>query len=121
MNAAVLTLRICIVVFGLIIYPTQLYYLKREQAQQLPLDYKAYILDEGPVVKRERLMVYLYATSSFLWLVYGLVINEWVITFTSTFNVCLLAALIDMKNRLRRQARGRACIHGAYHEVAMVT
>ena len=32
--------------------------------------YNAYALGES-VVRRERIMVYLYSTSNFLWLVYG--------------------------------------------------
>lgn len=121
MNTAVLILRICIVFFGLVIYPTQLFYLKGEEAGQVPIAYKVYALDEGPVVRRERLMVYLYTTSNLLWLVYGLAINEWVITFTSTFNLCLLSALIKAKNSLRRAARANVSMKGTYHGVAMVT
>ena len=121
MNALVFVLRVCLVFFGLLIYPTQLYYLETEEAERQTGAYKVYALGEGPVVRRERMMVYLYATSNFLWLVYGLVIDEWVITFTSTFNLCLLGALISAKNRLRRAALGHCNAKGAYQGVAVLT
>jgi hypothetical protein len=121
MNAVVLLLRVCLVFFGLVIYPTQLYYLELEEAERQTSVYNAYALGEGPVVRRERIMVYLYSTSNFLWLVYGLVINEWVITFTSTFNLCLLSALISAKNRLRRAALYHCNAKGAYQGVAVLT
>ena len=73
------------------------------------------------MVRRERTMVYLYSTSNFLWLVYGLVINEWVITFTTTFNLCLLSALISAKNRLRRAALEHCHAKGVYQGVAVLT
>lgn len=121
MNALVLVLRVCLVFFGLVIYPTQLYYLELEEAERQARVYNAYALGEGPVVRRERIMVYLYSTSNFLWLVYGLVINEWVITFTSTFNLCLLSALISAKNRLRRAALQHCNAKGVYQGVAVLT
>lgn len=121
MNVLVLVLRVCLVFFGLVIYPTQLYYLESEEVGRQACVYNAYALGEGPVVRRERIMVYLYSTSNFLWLVYGLVIDEWVITFTSTFNLCLLSALISAKNRLRRAALQHCNTKGIYQGVSVLT
>lgn len=121
MNVLVLVLRVCLVFFGLVIYPTQLYFVQLEEAARQAGVYNAYALGEGPVVRRERIMVYLFSTSNFLWLVYGLVIGEWVITFTTTFNLCLLSALISAKNRLRRAALYDCDTKGAYQGVAVLT
>jgi hypothetical protein len=121
MNVLVLVLRVSLLFFGLVIYPTQLYYLETEEAERQGAAYNAYALGEGPVVRRERIMVYLYSTSNFLWLVYGLAIDEWVITFTSTFNLCLLSALISAKNRLRRAALQHCNAKGVYQGVAVLT
>ena len=76
-------LRAVIIVFSLIIWPAQLYHiLVRTRDSE----------DRGLLVYRteDRTLFYMIVVSSVLWCTYAFLIGEWLICFTSVFNVSIL-------------------------------
>ena len=117
-------LRIVIIVFSLIIWPTQLYHILVRTRDSK---------DRGLLVYREedRTLFYMIVVSSVLWCTYAILIGEWLICFTSMFNVSILFSVhrlrvcnqrksvenddIDTGNALHttnaQSVFGLACVH----------
>ena len=90
MDSWVIFLRIVILLYSLLIFPIEFYFLYPVQrpaaacaasARSVGMDYAF-------------MMNILFAFSSGLWLLYGIVIDDFVLCFTSTFNLCILLAIM---------------------------
>ena len=95
-------LRAVIIVFSLIIWPTQLYHIlvrTRESKDRGLLVYRA----------EDRTLFYIIVLSSGLWCTYAFLIGEWLICFTSVFNVSILLAVHDL--RLQNHRKGADSEH----------
>jgi len=95
-------LRVVIVFFSLIIWPTQLYnILVRTRDSK----------DRGLLVYRgeDRMLFYMIVSSSGLWFTYAFLIGEWLICFTSAFNVSIHIAVHQV--RLQNHRRSLECEH----------
>ena len=83
-------LRAVIIVFSLIIWPTQLYHIlvrTRESKDRGLLLYR----------QEDRTLFYMIVLSSGLWCTYAFLIGEWLILFTSVFNVSILLAVHHLR------------------------
>ena len=90
-------LRAVIIVFSLIIWPTQLYnILVRTRDSK----------DRGLLVYRseDRTLFYMIVVSSGLWCTYAFLISEWLICFTSVFNVSILLAVHHLRSENHRKS-----------------
>lgn len=126
MQPALLILRIGIICFGLVIYPAQLLQVLEEEAETtLPAGQQRIVLPEF-AEHRERVLLYMLSTNNVLWLLYSLVINEWVIAFATTFNLCILICTARTKNRLRAAHMAKLYVAPAgnsvpYQKLALLT
>ena len=95
-------LRVVIIVFSLIIWPTQLYHILVRTR-----DCK----DPGLLVYRaeDRTLFYMIVLSSGLWYSYAFLIGEWLICFTSVFNVSILLAVHHL--RVANHIKSTECYH----------
>jgi hypothetical protein len=89
-------LRVVIIVFSLIIWPTQLYHVlvrTRDCKDRALLAYRP----------EDRTLFYMIVLSSGLWCTYAFLISEWLICFTSVFNVSILFTVhhLRLKNNIK--------------------
>ena len=90
-------LRAVIIVFSLIIWPTQLYHIlvrTRDSKDRGLLVYRA----------EDRMLFYMIVLSSGLWCTYAFLIGEWLICFTSAFNVSILLAVHHLRVHNHRKS-----------------
>tara|TARA_X000000368_G_scaffold401895_1_gene375229 strand:- start:1297 stop:1671 length:375 start_codon:yes stop_codon:yes gene_type:complete len=88
MDSGVVVLRIIIVIYNLLIFPAKFYFV-RIRTEVIEADVVV-----NPVHNLQDItMNALFATNSALWLVYGAMIDDWVLCFTSVFNLCILVAI----------------------------
>lgn len=90
-------LRVVIIVFSLIIWPTQLYHILVRTRDSK---------DRGLLVYRgeDRMLFYMIVSSSGLWFTYAFLIGEWLICFTSVFNVSILIAVHQVRSQNHRRS-----------------
>jgi hypothetical protein len=93
-------LRAVIIVFSLIIWPTQLYHILMRTCNSK---------DRGLLVYRteDRTLFYMIVLSSGLWCTYAILIGEWLICFTSVFNVSILLSVHHL--RLANHRKSAEC------------
>ena len=98
MDSGVVVLRIIIVIYNLLIFPAKFYFVR----------IRTEVIDADVVVNpahnlQDITMNALFATNSALWLVYGAMIDDWVLCFTSVFNLCILVAIAYIGMNIRQK------------------